>query len=160
MPGNSTKATINTCWMKRADRIGTDRMSFFLEVKIHKPVTELMVHFVVYKREVLYQKYAVDVWQNICDWLGTKKRSFFMDWTLGRIMKYIKYDGKYECPLLAGSLTVRYTNLSLNEHFPLVPLLPSGRYRFDATITEGNRSIIFAHTEYYITLSDHRIEQY
>lgn len=82
-----------------------------------------------------------------------------MDWTLGRALKYVSYDGNLTCPM-KGNLTVSFKNISLNEHFPMVPLLPSGEYRIETSFTEADRNIIIAKSQFLIAISDVRLEKY
>lgn len=125
--GNSSKIVMKECWMKKTGHIGTDRVSFLAKITGLQPIPELQVHLVVYREHQTYRKYAVDIWEDICEWLNKKKRSFWMDWTFGRAIKYIKYDGgEWKCPIKEGNLTINYKNISLNEESPLIPLVPSG----------------------------------
>lgn len=83
-----------------------------------------------------------------------------MDWTLGKVLQNVKYNGGLlRCPL-KGNLSMRIDDIALNKVFPLVPLLPSGHYRIDRTYTEGNRSNIYAKTQLFLEISDNRLERY
>lgn len=158
-PGNSTVMIIKKCWMRRAGRIGSDRNNVYMEADIFKPLMGLYSHNVVYYKYGIYKKFPVDFWEDVCSWLNGKKKSFMMDWTLGRALKYVSYDRNLTCPL-EGNLTVSFNNISLNKQFPMVPLLPSGHYRIETSLTEANRNIVIANTRFFIAISDTRIEQY
>lgn len=158
-PGNSTRIILRNCSMKHVDRIGSDRISFHMEANIIEPIKEMHVHFTGYKKYQVYKMYPVDVWEDVCAWLDEKKRSFFMEWTLKRIWKYIHYNGDLKCPL-KGNLTINFQNVSLNEQFPMIPLLPSGRYRTDNTFIDGNHNTTIAFAQFYFAISDTRVEQY
>ena len=60
---------------------------------------------------------------------------------------------------LKGNMFLKIDNISMDK-FPLEPLLPSGRYRFDVNLTEANRKNVIATGKLYLGDSGHRIEQY
>lgn len=72
-PGNSTTMIVKKCWMKRADRIGTDRVSLFIETDIVKPLRELKIHVVAYYKYQVFRKMPIDVWEDICRCVVTHK---------------------------------------------------------------------------------------
>lgn len=157
-PGNSTTMIVKKCWMKRADRIGTDRVSLLIETDIVKPLTELKIHVIAYYKYLVFRKLPIDVVQDICGWSRNRKGSFILDWTFGQAIKYMHYDGDLKCPLI-GNFTVSINNVSLNEQFPMIPLLPSGNYYTENILTGENHSIIST-SKFYFSISDNRIEQY
>ena len=46
------------------------------------------------------------------------------------------------------------------DRFPLEQFVPSGRYRLDVNMTEGNKKNVIFMAKLYIAVSDHRIEQF
>lgn len=82
-----------------------------------------------------------------------------MDWTFNN-GKYVKYDGgELKCPL-KGNIWAGYKNIDMQKEFPVVPLIPSGHYRFDATFTERNRKNVYLTVKLFFEISDNRIEVY
>lgn len=144
--------------MKNVGRIGTNRVSFLFNTTIVR-LNIMQIHIVAYYKYQVFKRFPVDIWEDICAWFNTRKGSFFMDWSFKPALKYLKYDGELKCPL-KGDFLVSYNNISYNKEFPLIPLVPSGQYRLDSTLTEANRSIIIGFAQLYITVSDNRIEQY
>lgn len=117
----------------------------------------MWVHTVFYyKYAYTYQKYAIDLWENMCDWLGKKTKSYLLDWTIGRAQRYTNIN--HSCPY-EGVVYLKADNISIKQ-FPIEPLLPSGRYRMDINITEGNRKTSIFVGKVFFSISDHRIEQY
>lgn len=117
------------------------------------------MHTVFYhKFSYTYQKYAIDLWENMCDWLAKKTKSYSLDWTIGRVRRQrytnINHPWPYE-----GVVYVKIDNISIQQ-FPIEPLLPSGRYRMDIDITEANRKTTIFVSQVFFSISDHRIEQY
>lgn len=161
-PGNSSKFRVNQCFIKKVGHIGTDRVNVSVKVSILKPVSELHAHLVVYFKYQVFKKFPIDIWEDICGWSTGKKKSFLMDWSIGKYMDAVKYDSgeKFQCPMMVGNLSVNFHNISFNEHFPFAPLMPSGHYRFDITTTEGQKSILMAYFQLFISIADNRIEQY
>lgn len=82
-----------------------------------------------------------------------------MDWVFSPVLKYIKSDAELKCPY-KGHFLVSFDNVSVNEHFPLIPLVPSGQYRIDVTFTEGDRRTTYSSTRTFAEVSDLRIERY
>ena len=60
---------------------------------------------------------------------------------------------------LKGNMFLKIDNISMDK-FPLEPLLPSGRYRFDVNLTEANKIDAVFMGKLFFTVSDHRIEQF
>lgn len=145
--------------MRNTGRIGSDRVSFLFNATATKPITDLHVHVSVYYKYHVYKLFPVKLDENLCYWLNNQKGSFFMEWTLARALKYVKYDGELKCPI-KGNLSISFSNVLLNKEFPLVPLVPSGKYRVDNIFTEASSNTVIASTQFFIEVSDNRIEKY
>lgn len=156
-PGNSTTMIVKKCWMKRADRIGTDRVSLFIETDIVKPLKDLKIRVTAYYKYSVFRKLPIDVQEDICAWTHGKRQSFILEWTFRRAEKFMHYDGRLKCPLI-GNYTVSINNISLNEQFPMIPLLPSGYYYTENVLTDVYD--IITTSKFYFSISDNRIEQY
>lgn len=63
-PGNSTKAIVKKCLMKRVGRISSDRVEFYMETDIVKPLMELRSHNVVYYKYRVFKKFPIDFWED------------------------------------------------------------------------------------------------
>lgn len=158
-PGNSTAIIVKNCSIKRAGPIGTDLYSAYIELDAVKPLSVIRTHVEVYYKYQVYKKFPIDYWEDMCAWLNEKKRSFLMDWTLGRSMEYLHYDGKFRCPF-QGNITFRFDRLSINKRFPMIPLLPSGNYITDTKFFEKDTKNVIVITRMHVTISDTRVEQY
>lgn len=97
--------------------------------------------------------------EDLCTWFDGSRRSYLMDWSFKRIEKFVQHDRPLKCPL-RGNIAIKVSNVSLNEYFPAVPLLPSGRYRMEANFTGKNRNTLISGGRLFSAISDHRIEQY
>lgn len=144
--------------MNRISRIGSDRINISFVIDIIEPVIEVHFHLTMYFKYQVYRKIPFEWSENICDWLNGKKRSKLLDVSLGRALEFIEYDHKLECPLIAGNFSLKVNNVSLNEQFPMYPLLPSGQYLVDTVLSQ--RDIVFVRIKFYMAISDKRIEQY
>lgn len=120
-------------------------------------ISESWLHGVVYYKfnGLVYNKFPIDLWENICDFLAGKGISYFMGWTLGKLMEYSTFN--HSCPFKAGPMLVKADNISI-ENFPVEPLLPSGRFRVDADFTGGDR-VPTASFQIFFSVSDHRLEK-
>lgn len=92
-------------------RHGLFRMNFW--TNLSEPVHDIWAHLVFYYRysPTSYQKWAIDVWENVCDWLGGKK-SPLLDWTARIILKYSNANNS--CPY-EGYVQLKADNLSVNS---------------------------------------------
>lgn len=161
IPGNSTKAITKECFLKRAGHIGTDLVNFSWDFNVVKPITQFFLHVQFFFKYQVYKTFPVNLWENLCGWLNKESKSYLLDLSFGKAMKYLKYDGgDFKCPIKIGNMSIKFNNISFNEHFPILFLLPSGHYRIDVTITEGNRSIVFLQGNFFFAISDNRLEQY
>lgn len=151
---------IGNCTMKKAARIGSDRMTLDVQTTIVQPLPSIQVHFVVFYKYQVFKLFPINLWDDICVWINKKKHSFLVDIGMARILEFVQYDHKLECPFEPGKLTVSFKNMSINERLPLVPLVPSGRYRIEFTLTEPNRNAVIVRIQVFLTVSDTRIEQY
>lgn len=113
---------------------------------------------VFYKYRV-YKIFPINIWEDICDWFRLKrKRSLLMQWSTGQIFEYVKYDRKLECPLMPGNLSINFNNVSINEKFPFIPIVPSGRYRIEFTFTEKDKNVIIARSQAFFSISSNHVE--
>lgn len=135
--------------------ISQRNLKIFLVFNLKRPVREAYVHTVTYYKYNTYQKYPIDLREDICGWLNGKSKSYLLDWTVKRVMNYTNL---HPCPL-DGEISIKVNNISLDK-FPFEPLLPSGRYRLDINVTEGNENNVIFMIKIFLSVSDHRIEQY
>lgn len=115
--------------MKKSGRIGNDLVTLNVLATFVKPLSALYIHYMVFYKYRVYKISPIDFWENLCDFLNKKKRSLLMEWSMGRIFDYVKYDHKLECPLKEGNLLINFNNISINEKFPFIPIVPQGKYR-------------------------------
>lgn len=161
-PVKSSKILVKDCSMKKISRIGTDRANVSLEFIILKPLIGIQFHVTIFFKKQVYRKLPFEYSGDVCNYWNKKVPSPVLDWTMGRVMRMnlVEYDHKLECPLKEGNLSIKMNNISMNEKFPLVPLLPSGQYRVDTVAWEGQRHAVFLRSRYYLAISDKRVEQY
>lgn len=125
---------------------------------LSEPLHDAWFHAVYYYRfnRMTYQKFPIDLWENICSWIGNKTKSYILDWTFGKVLQYSNIN--HTCPY-QGEVFVKVNNISISK-FPFEQFLPAGKFRIDINITSGNRKIVFAMTQLFISISDNRIEQF
>lgn len=158
-PVKSTKMQFKECIMKRISRIGSDRINFLVELHTFEPITQIRFHSALYFKHQTYRKIPIELSEDICDWLNRKKRSSLLDATLLLILKFIQYDHKLECPLEPGNMSMKAYNVSLNEQFSMIPLIPSSQYRMDTGLYNGQHNP-FVSVKFFMSISDKHIEQY
>lgn len=130
-------------------------MKLYVHGNLTKAVDNVWVHGVFYYKfnGITYQKYPIDLWESFCGWMEGKSKSYVLDWTVGRILKYTNVN--HTCPYV-GLVIMKVDNISI-DNFPFEPLVPSGRYRVDLDIAESDR-IPYGGAKLYFSVSDHRLE--
>lgn len=105
----------------------------------------------------LFSKYffLCKVWENLCDWLSGKTKSFILDWTAGLILKYSNFN--HPCPF-DGQIYVRNDNFSMGE-IAVTQFMPSGKYRANANLTDKHRKPLLM-IQFFVTVSDIRVERF
>lgn len=123
-----------------------------------EPIHDAWFHIVFYYRwnPTTYNKFPIDIWENVCNWLDGGK-SYILDWIGGNIIKYSNLN--HSCPYESQELYLKADNLSINT-FIIDQFMPSGRFRIDGSITDGNKSRIFVKGQLFFSVSDHRIEKW
>lgn len=126
-----------------------------LKVDVHGNLSETVhdawVNAVFYYKYDTYQKYAINLWENLCDWFSGKTQSHILDWTIGRVQRFTNVN--HTCPYYEGYKYIQIDNISM-EAFPLEPLMTAGRYRIDLSLTGENRSNVYFLGKLFISVSD------
>lgn len=145
---------IDKCLMKH---IGRRQLKIDIQMNFTKPIHKAYVHTQVYFRYVHYVLFPISLWDDMCGWFIGKRRSFAMDWTLGKMLKYSNMN--HSCPYF-GNVFVKVDNISMDT-FIFEQFIPSGRYRIDFNLTDDYRSRtpIFM-GKLFVSVSDYRIEQF
>lgn len=118
-----------------------------------EPINDVWLHVVSYQMvKTTYEKFAVDIWGSLCDWMSKKSKSYILDWSLGLILQFTNIN--HPCPY-DGVFFVNISNISV-EYFHLEPFIPSGRYRMDINLTEGKQKNVFFISHLYFNLSEKR----
>lgn len=117
----------------------------------------MWAHGVLYYRYNTYQKYAIDLWEDLCGFLNDK--AHFMMWIMSRLQHFSNLN--HTCPY-TGTVILKANNISVDK-FRIEPLLPAGRYRLDLNLTKlpRNNDIqnVYGMMRIFDSISDHRIEQ-
>lgn len=138
--------------------ISRDRLKFNVWGNLTRPVHDVLIHTAVYYKYngLTYNRFTVDFWDNPCDWIIGKAKSYVLDWTIGRVLNYTNMN--HPCPY-DGHLYLKIDNISV-YHFPFEPLLPAGRFRVDCNVTDTTRTNVLAMASAYLSVSDHRVERW
>lgn len=153
--GNYPNATLqfSKCDVRLISR---KAMKFDIVGHLNHPVKSAFMHTVLYYRYNTYKKYAWDLWEDFCGYLDGSKKSYFLDFTLKRVLNFTNVNRP--CPF-EGDVFVKINNISL-EKLPFEPLLPAGRYRLDINFTDSSKKHIIFTSKLFGSVSDHRIERY
>lgn len=121
-----------------------------------KPVDNAWANFDFYYKfnSITYQKFPINLWLNLCEFLkGNRFKTFGLSWMLGKLMPF---SNMRNCPL-QGLQYVTTSNFSMDNFTFKESLMPSGKYRVDIVITDGDRIELFRF-QIYGSISDHRLE--
>lgn len=122
-----------------------------------RPIRTAWIHGIFYHKfnGLVYQKFPIDLWENLCDWISGKKQAYILEWTFGRILNYTNFN--HPCPFF-GYYYIFANNISI-DHFVVEPLLPSGRYRIDVDFMYKQTDRLPENAfQIYFSVSDHRLE--
>lgn len=159
-PVKSTKVEVKDCSMRRIGRIGADRINSTVNFLILEPITEFHIQITFFFKYQSYRKLPIDISDDLCNLFKGKKRNKFIDQYVRHALKFFEFDQKLECPLEKGMLSIKMNNISLNDEFPMGAMLPSGQYRVNVVLSEGHRETIFLMLQFYMEISDKRVQQY
>lgn len=142
------------CEMKRVSR---EHIKINLVINLTKPVNDVWIHGVFYYKYNRYQKFPIDLWESVCAWLGGTGKSYMLEWTTRKILKYSNLN--HSCPY-NGTIFVKADRLSLKDLLAFESLLPAGRFRLDINMTEGYAKKVFFIAQMFFAISDNRIERF
>lgn len=124
-----------------------------------KPLDDVWVHSVFYHKfnGISFQKFPIDLLENVCNWISGKGKSYVMNWSLSKIIQYSNVN--HACPWV--DLHFKVDNISAKAFTFDESFLPSGQYRVDNdfTETESRTSTAFMSASLYFSVSDHRLEK-
>lgn len=126
-------------------------------MNLSQTVDAVLIHSVFYHKfnGISFAKFPIDLWENLCDWMGGKSISYVMEWSLGKVLKYANRN--ITCPW-NSYMFIKVDNISMNTFSFEQSFIPSGKYRVDNYFMESKGSIPFITASLYFTVSDHRLE--
>ena len=101
---------------------------------------------------ITFVKFPVDVWESVCAY-HTGKFEPVVNTFYSNFMYY--WNINHPCPY-EGDITMYAEKYKVNS-FLVEQILPSGRYRFYANLTEGRKREMVAAIRISISISDHRV---
>lgn len=140
-----------TCRVKYIDR---NNLRGHLAIHLRRPLSAAWVHGVVYYKYLTYQKIATEYWDDLCAWLAGERESYFLDFLKPLISTYTNLN--HSCPY-TGLVFGKADNISAQK-FIIPQIMPAGRYKVEANVTEGDRKTSLAGLTLFFSISDHRIE--
>lgn len=122
---------------------------------LSRPMKTGWVHFVLYHKYNTYTKFLIDLWEDYCAfWDGANGHPLSILLKENVLRLGVKYNFPWHCPL-SGTLNMRHDGL--NASHIILPLLPAGRYRLDATLSGAKDSLLYVEQRYYFKVSDLRV---
>lgn len=129
-----------------------------LNLTAHRLLHEMnhgYIHIVLFHRYATWQKYLIDVWEDMCDVLDIRvTKAPVFSFIYNNFKQYTNI--QHPCPFrMNESYYIVANRFNFSKMF--VPLLPSGPYRIDATFTHGQERHPFLFMQAYGEISDHRV---
>lgn len=123
-----------------------------------QPIYECWAHALVYYRfnGLTYQRFPIELWENVCGWFAGTSKSYLLDWTFGRVLQYTNMN--HPCPY-ENHAYVKIDNISMN-HFFIEQFLPAGKFRIDVNLTNTYKGAVLAMASIFFSVSDLRIEKF
>lgn len=120
-----------------------------------KQLNDIQIHMEAFYRYATFQKFPVDRWENVCDYLSGRGNHILFKILMDNLGKYIT--PQHPCPYKVNE-TVSITAERFDvRSFHFEPLLPAGDYRLIVTYAEGKERHWVFSFELTGSVSDHRI---
>lgn len=97
-----------SCKLKYLNR---EYLKLHLWTNFSKPIQDAWIHTKAYYKfnGITYRRFPIDLWDNLCDWLAKKTKSYVLDWTFGRVLQYSNMN--LPCPYV-GQAYLKINNIS------------------------------------------------
>ncbi|KAG4078413.1 hypothetical protein HA402_013124 [Bradysia odoriphaga] len=85
-----------------------------IELISSRPIRNIWLHVVFYFKfnGIVYNKFPIDLWENVCDFAdGKREKTFFLDWWVARVQRFSNFN--HSCPY--SNISVKTNNVSLDE---------------------------------------------
>ena len=149
--GNPKFIPQNRCTFKP---VGPNILSIDIFAKLIRSLKNVQLHATVYYsyNGITFTKFPIDVWESLCDYHKGK-------WQPIIEMFYYNlrpfWNVNHPCPY-SDNITLHIDKYAIND-FSVGQILPSGRYRFFANLTEGRKRDFVWSIQLFIEISDHRV---
>lgn len=118
-----------------------------------EPISSLRTTSKFFYKYNTYQQVGGNLNIDLCDLIKNSQRTTVMEFVFVKLSKFSNITHK--CPYV-GYLYGKADNVSIDE-FAYPDLMPSGRFRVDSTVFEGDDRILF-NFSFYFSISDHRLD--
>lgn len=126
-----------------------------MTIVLKRPITNLWVNYVLYHKYTTYQKYLIDIWEDICGfWNGTAKSPVSSIVLENSTPLGFKYNFPFKCPIVG---TMQVLHDGFNASTIVFPLLAAGRYRMECRYAHTRKGKIIMEMHHYLQISDLRV---
>lgn len=124
---------------------------------MRRDLNNIWMHFNMYHRYTTWQKFLIDRWENLCDYLNGKRIAPVIEVLFKIFQKNSNIN--HTCPYREIEIILAQTidRMILDDYLIALPLLPSGDYRFELSIAEGKGENSIMLWKMYFTISDIRV---
>lgn len=126
-----------------------------ITVVLTRPLPQVWIHFVLYHKYIRYQKFLIDVWEDLCEVFNDGHPGLVTTMLLEDVQRLgTVFHFKLRCPF---SGTIMVTNDRVNVSGLNLPLMPAGRYRLDLSFAIGREKPALVTIQYFVRISDYRV---
>lgn len=126
-----------------------------MTIVLTRPVTDLWVNYVLYHKYAVYQKFLIDIWEDICGfWNGTASSPVSNIVLDNSKFLGFKYNFPFKCPIV-GTMAVIHDGFNASNI--VFPLLPAGRYRLECRYAHSKKGQAFLEFKHFFQVSDLRV---
>lgn len=136
-----------------AIRYNVFRINF--SIKSRQTLENIQVHFDTMFRYSKFQKFPVNRWENLCDFLSGKGNQPILAVLFGNLQNYTNVN--HTCPFEANETLTLKADQYEWDSFAFKYFLPAGDFRFNITYTEGAQRNMLGRFEAHFAISDHRV---
>lgn len=125
-----------------------------ISFRILDDINIMYIRFDTLYRYNTYQKFPINLWENVCDYLAGRGRQYMINIMYDNFGQYIT---NHTCPFKANETLSFMVDKYYVNNFTFNYLVPSGDYRLNITYAVGAERNMLIELEFYYSVSDHRI---
>lgn len=137
----------------RAVRFNIFRIN--LSFNLRQALKNIQVHFDTQFRYATFQKFPINRWENLCDYLKGKRSEVLLAVVFSNLQNYTNVN--HPCPYTTNETIFLKADRYEFDAFTFKYFLPAGDFRLNITYAEGAERNMVCRLQIHFTISDHRV---